>query len=74
VPKGDREGYFERLRERKSHYENAKCRFWVFEEAALPGAFIEFTEAGDAETLTDAHHNAPHKILDAARIYREVEL
>lgn len=74
VPSGDREKYFERLRVRKSHYEAAKCRFWVFEEVGLPGAFIEFTESDNAETLSEAHANAPHRILDAARIYREVDL
>ena len=74
VPLGDRPRYFERLRERKSHYTAANCRFWVFEEKALPGAFIEFTEADNATTLTVAHANAPHRILDSARIYQEVEL
>ncbi len=74
VPSGDRAKYFERLRLRKSHYEAANCTFWVFEEAALPGAFIEFTEANDAAVLSQAHANAPHRILDAARIYKEVEL
>ena len=74
VPLGDRAKYFERLGLRKAHYEAANCRFWVFEEVALPGAFIEFTEASDATILSDAHANAPHRILDAARIYKEVEL
>lgn len=74
VPIGDRGKYFERLRIRKSHYEAAHCNFWVFEEAGLPGAFIEFTESSEAATLSAAHANAPHRILDAARIYREVEL
>lgn len=70
----ERPRYFERLTQRKAHYESANCRFWVFEEVSLPGAFIEFTEAGDAEILSNAHANAPHRILDAARIYKEVEL
>ncbi|MBA3656673.1 MAG: hypothetical protein H0W69_04895 [Gemmatimonadaceae bacterium] len=74
VPLGERPKYFERLALRKSHYETARCRFWVFEEVALPGAFIEFTEADDAAILSAAHSNAPHRILDAARIYKEVEL
>lgn len=74
VPRGERDNYFERLRARKSHYIGANCRFWVFEEAALPGAFIEFTEADNAETLANAHATAPHRILDAARIYGEVDL
>jgi hypothetical protein len=74
VPLGERGKYFERLSVRKTHYEAANCRFWVFEEVALPGAFIEFTEASDAAILSEAHSNAPHRILDAARIYKEVEL
>jgi hypothetical protein len=46
----------------------------VFEETSLPGAFIEFTEADDEQTLTVAHTNAPHKTLDPSRVYQEVEL
>jgi hypothetical protein len=46
----------------------------VFEESSLPGAFIEFTEADDDQTLTVAHANAPHKTLDPTRIYQEVKL
>jgi hypothetical protein len=51
----------------------AKCGFWVFEESGLPGALIEFVEAGDRETLETALAGAPDHIVDAARIYREVE-
>ena len=40
----------------------------------LPGAFIEFTEATEAKKLGEAHSSAPDPILDAARIYKEVEL
>ncbi|MEO8194997.1 MAG: hypothetical protein ABI681_14185 [Gemmatimonadales bacterium] len=69
-----REAYFQRLRERRSHYTAANCRFWVCEEQALMGAFIEFTEADDEMTLTVAHANSPHRILDAARIYLETEI
>jgi hypothetical protein len=46
----------------------------VFEETSLPGAFVEFTEAADEQTLTVAHANAPHKTLDPSRVYQEVEL
>jgi hypothetical protein len=46
----------------------------VFEETSLPGAFIEFTEADDEQTLTTAHANAPHKTLDPSRVYQEVQL
>jgi len=46
----------------------------VFEEAGLPGAFLEFCEAPDAATLARAHASAPERMLDPARIYHEVEL
>ena len=74
VPASERERYFERLRACSSHYKAANCRFWVCEETALPGAFIEFTEADDATTLTVAHANAPHRIFDPGRIYQEKEI
>ena len=74
APRRDRATYLERLRAKKIYYESRQCRFWVFEEAGLSGAFLEFTEAGDAETLSAAHQNAPDGILDPSRIYREVEL
>ena len=74
VPKADREKYFERIQRKLAHYKAAKCRFWVFEEASLPGAFIEFYEADDPEVLVQAHAAAPDRILDAARVYLEVEM
>ncbi|MDQ6690906.1 MAG: hypothetical protein M3Z18_10390 [Gemmatimonadota bacterium] len=74
VPSTERANYTKRLKVLRSHFSAANCRFWVFEESSLPGAFIEFTEADDQETLTVAHANAPHKALDPTRVYREVEL
>ncbi len=74
VPTTERENYFQRLRTSKIHYTAANCRFWVFEESALSGAFIEFTEADDETTLTVAHANAPHRILDPTRVYHETEI
>lgn len=73
VPFAERAKYLESLRARRAHYLAANCRFWVFEEAALQGAFIEFTEADDEVTLASAHESAPHRILDPTRIYKEVE-
>ena len=46
----------------------------MFEEAGLPGAFLEFFEAADAETLARAHAAAPEPVLDPNRVYTEVEL
>jgi hypothetical protein len=74
VPKADREKYFERIRRKADHYAAAKCRFWVFEEASLPGAFIEFYEADDPESLVKAHAAAPDRILDSGRVYLQVEI
>lgn len=74
VPIGEREKYFERLVARKKHYEMSGCRFWVFEEAGLPGAFIEFTESPDESALAKAHATSPTRVFDPTRVYKEVEL
>jgi hypothetical protein len=73
VPAGERKRFMERLHTRRAYYQTAKCGFWVFEESGLPGAVIEFVEAADRETLESAIAGAPDHIVDAARIYREVE-
>jgi len=74
VPFSERQNYFARLKESKAHYAQANCRFWVFEESSLPGAFVEFTEADDDASLANAHATAPHRVLDPARIYHETEI
>jgi hypothetical protein len=74
VTPGDRAKFFERVKGRESHYAASGCKYWVFEEAALAGAFIEFTEAPDAATLKSAHAAAPEPPLDPERIYVQVEL
>lgn len=73
IPSNERAKYMEKLKLRRSHYTTSNCRFWVFEETSLPGAFIEFTEADDGSALSEAHATAPHRILDPARIYQEVD-
>ena len=74
VTLSERQRYLEKLKARKAHYAAAGCSFWVFEEVGLPGAFIEVTEATEARKLGDAHASALDPILDAGRIYKEVEL
>jgi len=74
VPSAERANYTKRLKALRSHYAAANCKFWVFEETSLPGAFVEFTEADSEETLSAAHANAPHKTLDPTRVYQEIEL
>jgi hypothetical protein len=70
----DRKKFAERLRQKRDYYKSVNCRFWVFEEIGLPGAFLEFFEAPDAETLARAHASAPERVLDPARLYHEVDL
>jgi hypothetical protein len=74
VPHGERKRYLERLRLKRDHYKRANCRFWVFEESALPGAFLEFMEAESADALSAALTSAPDPVVDAGRVYQEVEL
>jgi hypothetical protein len=74
VPLAERSRYLEKLKLRKTHYTASGCRFWVFEEAGLQGAFLEFTEAGDHDTLVAAHRNWPDRFGDGSRVYQEVEL
>jgi hypothetical protein len=70
----DRKKFAEKLKRNREYYAQANCRYWVFEEASLPGAFLEFCEAPDHQTLARAHASAPEPMLDPARIYHEVEL
>jgi hypothetical protein len=70
----ERERFQEKLRRKQEYYTKANCRFWAFEETGLPGAFLEFFEAADAQTLARAHASAPEPVLDPNRVYVEVEL
>jgi hypothetical protein len=70
----DRTRFLERARQLRDHYATHRCRYWIFEETDLPGAFIEFTESADAALLSAALAGAPDPIVDQARIYKEVAL
>jgi hypothetical protein len=74
VPLAERKKYMHKLRARRSYYTGQSCRFWVFEESEIPGAFLEFIEAADADTLARALAEAPEPVVDTSRIYQEVEL
>ena len=74
VPSADRPAHLERLQAMRAHYARMNCRFWAFEEAGVPGAYLEFVEAADAATLEAARASAPEPPRDPGRIYREVEL
>lgn len=73
VTAGDRSAYLKGLAERKTQYSRANCRFWVFEEIGLPGAFVEFTEC-DTEAGLRAAHESISELVTAPRIYQEVEI
>jgi hypothetical protein len=74
IPASDRAKQLERLKAKRDHYRAKQCRYWVFEEAGVHGAFLEFVEADTADALAAAHATAPDAPIDATRIYLEVEL
>jgi hypothetical protein len=74
VPVAERKKFMQKLRAKRAYYTGANCHFWVFEESDLAGAFVEFIEASDPATLAKALAAAPEQVVDAARIYQEVEL
>jgi hypothetical protein len=74
VPSAERDEFRERAGRSLKHYSGVGCHYWLFEESALPGAYVEFFEAPDPETLQRAHSAAPQPILESARMYVEVEL
>ncbi len=74
VPLPERARYMARLQKRRVYYQSVGCNFWVFEEASLSGAFIEFTEAPSRDTLQAALAEAPEQVFDANRIYQEIAL
>jgi len=74
VTPNERDKFQEKLRRKQEYYSRAKVRFWAFEEASLPGAFLEFFEADDPKTLAQAHAAAPDPVIDPNRVYTEVEL
>jgi hypothetical protein len=74
VPLPDRDRFFTRARALRTHFESHGCHYWVFEDAALAGAFIEFAEGQDVDALTNAYSSAPESGVDPERIYREVAL
>lgn len=74
VPSGERKEFRARARAMREHYADAGCRYWLYEEDALAGAYVEFYEASDKATLAKAHHARPDHALRGVRLYIEVEL
>ena len=73
VPSGDREGFRQKMKERKAHFERSDCRAWSFEEVGLAGAIIEFVESDNEQALVKAVRTAPGASQENARIYKELE-
>jgi hypothetical protein len=63
----------EKLRRKHEHYASTTAVSGR-SRRALPGAFLEFVEAADPDTLARALASAPEPILDPNRVYMEVEL
>ena len=59
VPPPDRDRFFARARALRTHFQSHGCQYWVFEDAALAGAFIEFAEGTDVDALVRAYSEAP---------------
>jgi hypothetical protein len=73
VSEYERATYLDGVRRRRAHYRAAKCSLWVFEDPTDPGLFVEFAEAGDADTLASAR-SADDEGGPSAPILMEVEL
>ena len=71
VPTGDRDAFRARAREAQAQYTGAGCRYWVYEDAELPGAYVEFFEAESKEMLEKANSGAKQP---PSRMYLEVDL
>ena len=74
VTVSERGEFRDRAGRARAHYAKAGCHYWLFEEASLPGAYVEFFEAENREALLRAHRDAPEPVAESARIYVEVEL
>ena len=69
----ERDAYFAGMRERRDRLRAAECNFWVYEDPAEPGLFVEFIEARNADTLAAARA-AVFDSQASAPILTEVEL
>jgi hypothetical protein len=74
VPAASRDAGVAQLRLRHRHLGSRDCRHWVFEDAAAPGTFLEFIEAGTADAVSAAEVAAGPSAGEPARLYFEVEL
>jgi hypothetical protein len=64
--------FYDTARLRRAYFEAAGCRYWVFEQQATPGTFVEFAEAPDADTLAAALRGQSGNAFSGP-VYFEVE-
>ena len=75
VPHGERQRFLDHARALRTHYSAANCHYWLFEDAQLTGAFIEFVESADPAALAAAHAAiAEPAAFDPRRVYGEIDL
>jgi hypothetical protein len=70
----DRPIFLSGVRRKRAHYGAAECRYWVFEDVESSGAFLEFVEAADRDTLDRAHATSPEPVSQGSPVYVEVEM
>ncbi|MGH7711444.1 MAG: hypothetical protein ACREOG_09170 [Gemmatimonadaceae bacterium] len=63
--------FYDTARHRRAYFEAAGCRYWVFEQLAAPGTFLEFAEASDPDILAAALR--AHADALNGPVYTEVE-
>lgn len=74
VTPADRDAFHARARRLRGHYGARHCHYWLFEDAAMRGAYVEFFEAADPAVLEKAHADAPDAADAPARTYIETGL
>jgi len=74
VPSAEREAFHRQATASRAHYSSSGCRYWLYQEDGLPGAYVEFFEAPDKETLQRAQRAAGPAATTTSRLYIEVEL
>jgi hypothetical protein len=74
VPASERGTFAARARAAGEHYTAAGCNYWLFESADERGAYVEFVEARDPETLARAHDAAGPDGAASTPVYVQVEL
>ncbi len=74
IPSSGRQRYLAALRTKAAHFRASDCRFWVFEDSEVRGAFVEFAEGTDEQALGMAYYTMPDSLRCPIPLYHQVEL